>query len=981
MSPAVALHLALALGAPPIDFALEIAPILAANCLRCHGAQKQRSGYRLDVRSIAFLGGEASAPNILPGDAASSSLIEFVSSSDPDTRMPPDGDGLSQAQIALLRRWVDEGAVWPESASVRVANPLDWWSLKPIVKPEIPVTAPNPIDAFLRARLTQDALTMAPQASDRTLYRRLSFDLTGLPPTPEELDAYAADTDPNKYEKLVDRLLASPRYGERFARHWLDVVHYADSHGYDKDKPREHAWPYRDYVIRALNVDKPFARFVQEQLAGDALFPNTRDGMEALGFIAAGPWDLISHEEVSEEKIDGKFARHFDRDDMVGNAIGTFASVTVQCAQCHDHKFDPVTQEDYYALQAVFAAIDRTERRFDLDATVASQRASLEGERARLQTERTALDAALTEAGGAEFAALEQEIAASTRVGPAPEFGFHSEITLNATTSTWVAVDLGHSRAFDRVVLAPCSDDFNGIGDGFGFPEAFTIEVADNAEFAHGVVEVAHGSSALLGTPRTTPVVLHTPNAMARFVRVTATHLAARRGDYIFALAELQVFDAAGRNIAAGAPVESLSSIEMPPRWRKSNLTDGVYPALKSTPTRAGELGAQRQALRKRLESDGTAARRTELEAELQRVAAAFDSLPAQSVVYAGAVHHGSGAFTGTGGNGGKPREIRVLARGQVTSPGAIAHAGALSALEAMLPSRFELAPDADESQRRVALAQWLTDPRNPLVWRSIVNRVWYYHFGRGLVDTPNDFGRMGATPTHPELLDWLAATFRDDLDGRLKSLHRLILTSAAYRQRSDTTNTAAESIDQSNTLLWRANPRKLEAEAVRDAVLATSGALDLTLGGSGYRDFVIEQPEHSPHYRYDLADPNDPATFRRSIYRFIVRSQMQPFMTTLDCADPSQRVDKRNQSVSPNQALAYLNNGFMLAQSQRFAQRVRQEVGEATDAQVDRAMRLALGRSASADERARLVGYTNQHGLENTCRVILNLNEFSFVD
>ncbi len=321
-----------------------------------------------------------------------------------------------------------------------------------------------------------------------------------------------------------------------------------------------------------------------------------------------------------------------------------------------------------------------------------------------------------------------------------------------------------------------------------------------------------------------------------------------------------------------------------------------------------------------------------------------------------------------------------------MTSPGRIVEPAALTAIDALLPSRFDLAADAPESARRAALSRWLTDPRNALVWRSIVNRVWHYHFGRGIVDTPNDFGRMGGQPTHPELLDWLAAAFRDDMRGSLKELHRLIVTSDAYRQRSDIVNPAADAIDSGNTLLWRANARKLEAEAVRDAVLATTGSLDLAMGGPGYRDFVIERPEHSPHYRYDLADPDDTSTFRRSIYRFIVRSQMQPFMTSLDCADPSMRVDRRNQSVGPSQALAYLNNGFMLAQAARFAARVRADTSgagheDAIHTQIDRAMRLALGRAPTAEERARLVDFTRTHGLENTCRVVLNLNEFTFID
>jgi len=972
-------------GAPPVDFEREIAPLFAAKCLACHGPNKQRSGFRLDVRSIALEGGEFSAPNIRPGDADASPLARYIADADHDMAMPPKsgrtGARMTAEEVALIRRWIDEGAVWPDSASVAVADPSDWWSLKPIARPEVPGGELNPIDGFVRARLQAAGLAMAPEADARTLCRRVYFDLTGLPPTPEEIDAFVADEDPAKYARLVDRLLASPRYGERWARHWLDVVHYADTHGYDKDKPREHAWPYRDYVIRALNADTPYARFVQEQIAGDALFPGTRDGVEALGFIAAGPWDFIGHEEVPEEKIDGQFARHFDRDDMVGNALGTFASTTVQCAQCHDHKFDPIPQEDYYALQAVFAAVDRSDKRFDPAPEVAVERGALGDLRARLVEERRALDAAFAAAAGAELAGIDAGIARAERSGAAPEFGYHSEITMDAAAAKWVQVDLGASHAFNAVVLLPCRDDYNGIGDGFGFPMEFRVEASDDAEFTRDVVMLARGTAAMLGTPRTAPVAIDTPGAMARFVRVTATTLAPRSGDFIFALAELQVIDAAARNLAEGRPVASLDSIEMGERWRRTNLTDGIAPAFAAAPSGIDGLRARRDELRRRTETESTAQRRGEIERELAQAESAIAALPAQQAVYAGTVHTGAGAFRGTGANGGRPREIRVLARGQVTAPGAVVQPAALSVLDPLLPSRFELAADAPESARRAALAQWLTDPRNPLPWRSIVNRAWHYHFGRGIVDTPNDFGRMGGAPSHPELLDWLAATFRDDMGGSLKSLHRLIVTSAAYRQRADHADPVAESQDRDNRLLWRANARKLEAEAVRDAVLAVSGSLDLSMGGPGYRDFVIEQPEHSPHYRYDLAEPADATTFRRSVYRFIVRSQMQPFMTALDCADPSQRVDRRNQSLSPNQALAYMNNGFMLTQAARFAERVRREAGDDAGAQAAHALRLALGRAATDDERMRLAEFTRTHGLENTCRVLFNLNEFTFVD
>ncbi|HWA97472.1 MAG TPA: DUF1553 domain-containing protein, partial [Pirellulales bacterium] len=325
---------------------------------------------------------------------------------------------------------------------------------------------------------------------------------------------------------------------------------------------------------------------------------------------------------------------------------------------------------------------------------------------------------------------------------------------------------------------------------------------------------------------------------------------------------------------------------------------------------------------------------------------------------------------------------IFVLARGDVTKPGKLVGPGAIAAITA-LDGRFDLPADADESQRRVALARWIVDRDNPLTWRSIVNRVWQYHFGRGLVDTPNDFGRMGGAPSHPELLDWLAVWFRDEAGGSLKQLHRLIVSSATYRQSSqrDAASTArAVAIDADNRLLWRQNRRKLEAEAMRDSMLAVADKLDPTMGGPSFQDFVIEEPNHSPHYEYNQYDADDAKSHRRSVYRFLVRSKQQPWMATMDCADPSMLVDKRNQTITPLQALAQMNNQFVLVMARHFAERVERD-GGTLDEQVARAVRLAVQRPPTPDELRQLVDYAGVHGMANTCRILLNLNEFVFVD
>lgn len=738
-----------------IDFDHDVKPIFARACLPCHGPDKQRSSFRLDRRADALKGGDYGRA-IVPGKSADSPLVRYVSGADPDVVMPPaPKERLTAAEVATLRAWIDQGAKWPDDDSTTKA--AEWWSLTPLTKPPSPKSSDGwvrtPIDAFVLAKLREKKLRPSPEADRRTLIRRAYFDLLGLPPTYEEAEAFIADRSPDAYERLIDRLLVSPRYGERWARHWLDVAHYGETHGYDKDKPRPHAWPYRDYVIRAFNEDKPYSRFVQEQVAGDVLFPGTTDGVEALGFIAAGPWDFIGHAELPEDKIDGKVARHFDRDDMVATTIGTFVSLTVHCAQCHDHMFDPIPQEDYYRLQAVFAALDRADKGYDLDPLVGRRRAELER---RLR-----------------------------------------------------------------------------------------------------------GLSAVAGPTLAEPVRM--------------------------------------------------------------------------------QLAA----------------------------------LPPQRVVYAGTVHHGFGTFVGTGPTGGKPRPIHVLPRGDVTKPGREVGPGALSTIRG-LKAVFDLPPNHSEGERRAALARWLTDRDNPLIWRSVVNRVWLYHMGRGIVDTPSDFGKMGQLPTHPELLDWLAAEFRDGGQS-LKKLHRLIMTSAVYRQSSVSVPEFANA-DAANTCYWRMARRKLEAEAVRDSILAVAGKLDLTMGGPSFQDFKVEKPEHSPHYQYHLHDADDPKTHRRSVYRFVVRSKPQPWLAALDCADPSQQVDKRNQTITPQQALALLNGQLTAVMAKHFAGRVEKLGGDVRE-RITAAFRIALARSPTETELDELARYAERHGLANACRVVLNLNEFVFVD
>ncbi len=958
-----------------VDFQKHVAPILERRCLSCHNDTDPKGDLSLQTATSSWTDGY-----IIPNDVESSYLVDVITPENGRAQMPKGADPLSLQEIATIRQWIANGAKWPQKITLQEpeVTDFDWWSYRPIQRPSVPELTDawirTPIDAFIRQTLTDRGLSSAAEADRRTLIRRVTYDLIGLPPTPAEVTAFVDDPDPLAYERLVNRLLASPQYGERWARHWLDVVKYADTHGYDKDKLRPQAWPYRDYVVRSLNNDKPYSRFVQEQIAGDVLFPGEPDGILGLGFLAAGPWDFIGHVEVPESKIDGKVARNLDRDDMVSNTLNTFCSVTVQCARCHNHKFDPITQQHYYGLQAVFAAVDRAERVYDLDPHIEQRRRELTTKLADVRKQKTELDTEIAKLGGPRLKELKRTIAklrSATMIVKAPEFGYHSALADQADVEKWVEVDLGGDVSMSQIVLRPCHDDFGGIGAGFGFPKRFRVEIATDTDWQ----TIFDRTTEDVPNPGVSPVVIENVNRTARKVRVRASKLADRSGVFILALAELQVLTQDGTNAALNAEVASLDSIEAPVRWRRQNLTDGKW-ASDSDPDRSEQLTRftkERDELLAGIMTGERISRRTELDETIARVERERKSLPTGRKVYAATTHFPTqGQFHATQGT---PRTVHVLKRGDVRNPGPIA-------IPCVLPlnseSDLEFDSGLSEAERRATLARWLTDRKHPLVWRSIVNRVWQYHFGHGLVATPNDFGRMGTEPTHPELLDWLAVEFRDGGQS-LKHLHRLIVTSSVYRQSSEH-NEANAAIDGSNQFLWRMNRRRLEAEEIRDSILTVSGAMNPQMGGPGFYLFDLEKTAHSPHFEYHKFDPTDKQTHRRSIYRFIVRSQPDPWMTTLDCADSSQSTPKRSETLTSLQALSLLNNRFNLVMAQQFADRLQAESQTRTE-KVTQAMRLITQREPTDWEHEQLANYAREYGLENLCRYLFNLSEFVFLD
>ena len=869
-------------------------------------------------------------------------------------------------------------------------NRFETWALTPIAKQSLPslnqtdqIWAKNPIDYFIAAKLNEKRLSPSREANRETLIRRVYFDILGLPPTLDEILEFVNDSNPLAYEQLVERILASPRYGERWARHWLDIVHYGDTHGYDKDKLRPNAWPYRDYVIRSFNSDKPYKRFVNEQIAGDALFPKTQDGIEATGFISAGPWDFIGHAEVPETKLDGRIARNIDRDDMVKNTMNTFISTTVQCARCHDHKFDEVKMTDYYRMQAIFSALDRADQEYYPDPEIAQKNADLKKEISHQKAILASIESKIQSKGGEKLKNLNtqlKELRQQANTKARPEYGYHSQIVQKQDTIKWVQVDLGKPNEINLVSLIGASDSYNNIGDGFGFPVRYKIEASNDAEFRKNITVIADRSLSDQSNPGIKPQHFNFPKIKNRYVRLTAIKLAKRSNDFILAMGEMQIQNESGENIAIGKNVTSLDSIEAPTRWQSKNLVDNIYNGQTNNPDLAKlitDTESKHSALIDSIVSGEIYSKRKKAQTALTKAEESIKLLPIPKKVYVGKVHTGSGAFRGTGNEGGKPRTIRVLHRGDMSQPKQEVGPGTLR-LTKHDSGLFELTNEHSESDRRIALAHWLTQKSNPLTWRSIVNRIWQYHFGNGIVSTPNDFGRMGAKPTHPELLDWLALEFRDNGQS-IKKLHRLILTSATYQQVSDS-SAIHEKIDSQNRYLWRMNRRQLEAEALRDTVLFLSGKMNFQMYGPGFRNFILEHPEHSPHYEYHKHDPEDLKVHRRSIYRFLVRSQQQPFMATLNCADPSQQVAKRDEAITALQSLAMLNNKLMVAMAKHFSNDLKLTYGN-TQIAVNKAFYRAIGRAPTTEESTQLTDFTKLHGLSNTCRLLFNLNAFSFID
>jgi hypothetical protein len=917
----------------------------------------------------------------MPGESL---LWQRVSSGDARERMPADADPLEEGERELLRKWILAGAVWDETEADRLAardGRLDHWAWQPL-SPEGAQDAGG-IDGFIDAALAKAGLHPLPEADDRTLVRRLFFDLTGLPPRWEDVEAFSREAARDReaaVASLVDRLLESPRYGERWARHWLDISHYADTHGFERDMRRPHAWPYRDWVIRVLNRDTPYDEFLRLQIAGDVLRPDDPEAVVATGFLAAGPWDFVGQVETPSPVI-RRLARAGDLDDMVTQVMAATTAVTVNCARCHDHKLDPVTQEEYYALTAVFAGVKRGERVMDgaMAERVAEEEKVLKERIKVLQDSivrerKTGLDLADLVAGGDGKGsgrkgsgihpgtgkvqqALQGYLSAdSNRVVPAPsewiegvwipDGGSTGKVPFTTGGRVLAEVPDTSGKAWDAIRSGPANAQKNTRIGGTDFNSSGHSLLAMHANsaitFLLAPMRKALGKESLRF--RAEVGFGGDPGASTKGVDVRI-HVG---GVLVFLLEGL---GAKHGRVMVDVPLESGAE------FLTMMVTDGGDGEISHDQAFFGDplvfVAPDRSKGGEEIQAAEEARR------ELDLAEKALRELKQPDKVY--------------GVIGETPPSVHVLRRGNPEDPAGEVAPGTLSLLRDLpFPPVSASAP---EGERRKALAAWITDPRNPLTPRVMVNRIWHHHFGTGLVDTPSDFGLGGGRPSHPGLLDFLARDFIRK-GWSLKAMHRLICNSAAYRRTSFPVDPAAVAVDAGNRLLWRGPVRKLDAESLRDAVLKVAGTLDETMYGPGWEDFAYEEA-YAPVYRYRT--PDDPALWRRAVYRFVVRTTPHPFLSALDGANPSLLSPVRNKTTTALQSLALLNNDFVMIQAAHFARSLPQDDG--SEKGIREAFARALCRQPSDEELGPARNLVEAHGWEVFCRMLFNGNEFVLID
>ena len=893
-----------------VDFEKMVWPILKENCLDCHGPDKQRSGLRVDRRVNLLKGGDSGLAAIVPSEAASSHILTLVKGFDPDYRMPPKGEALTGPQIAVLESWIDDGARWPGQMNELVEEVTDHWSFQPVTRPTVPVSTKKAIDYFLEERLKLAHLTANERAEAQALIRRASIILTGLPPTFDRVEQFVIESDRNAdeaYEQLVDELLRSRHFGERWAQHWLDVIRWAETNGSESNLYRKNAWLYRDYVVRSLNEDLPYNEFIRQQIAGDSLGAG-----EATGFLVAGPH--VPAATVGREPSAIRQARADRMDEIIKTVGASVMGLTMGCARCHNHKFDPIGIKDYYAMVGVFQDIEfggRYPEYADDHPQVLKERA--------LQRQLTGLRKELLAYGGWEEswkAYREYHFVPKETRGLRIRFQSLGVTIdeLEVFGQSEPAVNLARRTRGTSVQAFPekGNEGRNPIDyaiDGEYGTMAWRAKVGKGADERPWVI-------LRFGEPKRINR-LRLSNNREYLYETDYLRQMPRLANYEF---DLDVLNEEGQwELWEGTRrIKTKLNERYPPRAVKVEQLQAVIDQIDEEGPRSGFVGRFIE--------------------------------PARTYVF----HRGSPE---------NPRE-------EVTP-----------AAPEIMDGDLGLALDANGPERRLAFADWLVSESNPLTARVMVNRIWHHVFGQGLVATTSDFGKAGLTPTHPDLLDWLAAEFVEPtVSGEgpwsIKQMIRLMVTSEAFR-RSSFPRVEAIERDAGSTLLWRYPPQRVSAEVLRDSILQASGKLNLTVGGRGYRIHDVKKT----YAQWQVVDNHGPQTWRRMLYQERMRRVDDGIFTAFDFPDCGQVRAKRPVSTTPLQALNLMNSEFVIQQANYVAERARHGlVQENVKGAVVRCFELLLQRKPDTEALSAAIAIAETGGLHLVARSLMNANEFAFL-
>ncbi len=922
-------------------FEQKIRPLLVEHCYECHStdAKKLKGHLFLDSKAGWQVGGDSGGPVIILGKPEESLLIKSVRHEDPDTAMPPKKSRLPDGAIADLVTWIRMGAPDPREGTSKVEPKRadkSWWSLQPLET----AFSHDSIDGFIEEQLAQKGLRLNPPAEPQALIRRMTYDLTGLPPTQDELDGFLAayKTDPGRaVETLVDRLLASPRYGEHWGRHWLDVVRFGESTGFERNIAINDLWPFRDYVIRSFNADKPFNQFITEHLAGDVLGKDNPEIEVASAFLVAGPYDDVVNQDVVAQKN----IRAATLDDVITATASSFLGLTVNCARCHNHKFDPISTEDYYRLRAAFEGVTHgsstVATREERDAFTNATKPLL-SRKEQLMVEKNALSQAIE-----AQAKLVAESHHYTRPKIDPDYTeerfapvqarFVKFVMLGNTTDPKNAATGGRLTEFEvwsaeaeprNVALSRSGARAEGARSASAedFPEAYGPQLCIDGKL---------GEQWFIGSP----------------AELTIT------------LAKTETIGRIGFSNSKGKGLVDKNKGATPCEYTVQTSLDGSTWQTVATSFER-EPWSPAHGIARALQEATTAEqarKRDGLAVELARVQKQLDAVPKLHEVWIGKRTL-------------VPEATFVHKGGDPTKPLAQVRAASLDVLD-RTTQPYALPVDAPEGERRLALGRWITSNDNPLSPRVLVNRVWHYHFGTGLVDTPSDFGFLGSRPTHPALLDFLAQRLIHH-GWQLKPLHREILLSRVYLQSAEFRPEAARA-DKDARLLWRFPPRRLSAEEVRDTLLSVAGKMQCEpMGGPGFRLYKFTRNNVCTYFPLDQ---HGPETFRRAVYHQNARASVVDVLTDFDLPDTAFGAPKRANTTSPLQALTLFNHSFTLNMAKALAERLQESDP------VSRAYALVFQRVPSVQERAAAERLVASFGTEALCRALLNANELLFVE